>query len=454
MNTGTHNVTVMPEGSLELLSQQEVDRLKETAAGGVHELLRRCALAVLNAGSETDSAKEVFDQFKDFDVQVLQRDHGVKLALNNAPEAAFVEGTMIRGIREMLFAVLRDIVFINNEMIAHGSATAGPDITNRVFNILRNANALKAEDEPSLVVCWGGHSIGREEYEYCKDVGYELGLRLLDICTGCGPGSMKAPMKGATIGHAKQRKAHGRYLGITEPGIIAAEPPNPIVNELVIMPDMEKRLEAFVRTAHAIIIFPGGAGTLEELLFLLGILLHPDNEDLPLPVILAGPETSRTYVEEVDAFIGSTLGAKAQSRYEVILGDPARLASIVKAGVDRVTAYRRENRDAFFYNWGLTIDPEFQRPFIATHEAMATLEIRRDMETHLLAANLRRAYSGVVAGNIRDEGIRAVEKHGPFEISGDSSIMASMDTMLAGFVRDHRMRLPGKPYDPCYRVCR
>ena len=32
---------------------------------------------------------------------------------------------------------------------------------------------------------------------------------------------MKGPMKGATIGHSKQRITDGRYLGITEPGIIA-----------------------------------------------------------------------------------------------------------------------------------------------------------------------------------------------------------------------------------------
>jgi predicted Rossmann-fold nucleotide-binding protein len=32
-----------------------------------------------------------------------------------------------------------------------------------------------------------------------------------------------------------------------------------------------------VRIAHGIIIFPGGVGTAEELLYLLGILMHPDN---------------------------------------------------------------------------------------------------------------------------------------------------------------------------------
>ena len=111
------------------------------------------------------------------------------------------------------------------------------------------------------MVCWGGHSISGVEYDYTKEVGYQLGLRGMDICTGCGPGAMKGPMKGATIAHAKQRIPSGRYLGLSEPGIIAAEAPNPIVNDLVILPDIEKRLEAFVRLGHGIIIFPGGVGT-------------------------------------------------------------------------------------------------------------------------------------------------------------------------------------------------
>lgn len=150
--------------------------------------------------------------------------------------------------------------------------------------------------DTNLVVCWGGHAIGREEYDYTKKVGYELGLRGLNVCTGCGPGAMKGPMKGATIGHAKQRIRTGRYVGITEPGIIAAESPNPIVSNLVIMPDMEKRLEAFVRTGHGMIEFPGGVGTAEEILYLLGILLHPDNAGMPLPVIMTGPKSAEPYL--------------------------------------------------------------------------------------------------------------------------------------------------------------
>lgn len=101
-------------------------------------------------------------------------------------------------------------------------------------------------------------------------------------------------MKGAAVGHAQQRYKEGRFIGMTEPSIIAAEPPNPLVNELIIMPDIEKRLEAFVRIAHGIIIFPGGVGTAEELLYLLGILMNPANKDQVLPLILTGPKRAPT----------------------------------------------------------------------------------------------------------------------------------------------------------------
>jgi predicted Rossmann-fold nucleotide-binding protein len=279
-----------------------------------------------------------------------------------------------------------------------------------------------------------------------------MGLRDLDICTGCGPGAMKGPMKGATIGHAKQRLHRGRYLGITEPGIIAAESPNPIVNELVIMPDIEKRLEAFVRTGHGIVVFPGGAGTAEEILYILGILLHPDNAEIPFPLIFTGPETSREYFVQINQFIHDTLGPEAQQRYKIIVDDPELVAREMQAGIKAVREFRKSRSDAYYYNWGLKIDAEFQRPFPPTHENMRNLSLHKDQPVHLLAANLRRAFSGVVAGNVKEEGMRAIEKYGHFEIHGDKAIMGPMDALLASFVAQSRMKLAGKPYTPCYRV--
>ena len=119
---------------------------------------------------------------------------------------------MIRGIREHLSSIIRDIVYVYNEIQHHKrfDLSTGEGTTNAVFHILRKAGTLKPGRDPSLVVCWGGHSISVEEYKYTKKVGHELGLRNLDICTGCGPGVMKGPMKGATIAHAKQRIVEGQ----------------------------------------------------------------------------------------------------------------------------------------------------------------------------------------------------------------------------------------------------
>jgi pyrimidine/purine-5'-nucleotide nucleosidase len=322
-----------------------------------------------------------------------------------------------------------------------------------VFHILRNARVLRAHETPRLVVCWGGHAIEREEYDYTKVVGYALGLQGLDICTGCGAGAMKGPMKGATVGHAKQRIRTGRYLGLTEPTIIAAESPNPIVNELVILPDMEKRLEAFVRMAHAIIVFPGGVGTAEEILYLLGILLSPVNAAETLPVIFTGPTTSKKYFERMHDFIGATLGPVAQRRYQVILGDPGAVAAAVTSGLKHVRDRRAAEDNAYFFNWALDIGLDFQQPFEATHESMRALELHRDQPAHSLAVNLRRAFSGVVAGNVREAGIARVEKYGPFELQGDAKLIAALGNLLQDFVTERRMRLSEpSAYVPCYRI--
>ena len=403
-----------------------------------------------------DDGKILLERYQQFDIGIVLRERGIKLDVRGAPASAFVNGEMIRGIREHLFAVLRDIVYVDEAIYGSADLDLGSSdgVTDAVFHILRNAQILRPQQNPNIVVCWGGHSIARPEYNYTKSVGYELGLRGLDICTGCGPGAMKGPMKGATIGHAKQRIASSRYLGFSEPGIIAAESPNPICNELVILPDIEKRLEAFVRVGHGIVVFPGGPGTAEEILYLLGILLHPANSHVPFPFIFTGPESARDYFTQIDRFIGSALGAEAQTRYQIIIDEPETVAQTMADDIRSVREFRKTHGDAYYFNWLLKIDHEFQQPFAPTHANMRQLNLHKNQPAHLLAAQLRRAFSGIVAGNVKADGIRAIEQHGPFEIAGDADIMASMDALLESFVQQHRMKLPGKAYTPCYTILR
>ncbi|MGH8031161.1 MAG: nucleotide 5'-monophosphate nucleosidase PpnN [Luteimonas sp.] len=446
------NARIHPRGGLDVLSRDEVAQLKDASSGGMHDLLRRCALAVLTSGSASDDPRAAQELYPEFEIQVLQQDRGVRIDLFNAPAMAFVDGEIIRGVAELLFAVVRDLAYtaieLGPEYAADLQSSSG--LTNAVFGLLRNARLLQPAD-PNLVVCWGGHSIGREEYEYTKDVGYELGLRGLDICTGCGPGAMKGPMKGATIAHAKQRRRRTRYIGITEPGIIAAESPNPIVNHLVIMPDIEKRLEAFVRLGHGIIVFPGGVGTAEEILYLLGILLREDNANVPFPLILTGPIASAAYFEQIDRFIRLTLGDAAASRYDIIVGEPDSVAKRMAAGIARVREHRIAQKDSFFFNWSLAIPLTFQQPFVPTHAAMAALDLHHGRKPHELAADLRRAFSGIVAGNVKEDGMRRIEQFGPFQIHGDPGMMQALDALLRAFVEQRRMKIAGE-YRPCYQI--
>ncbi len=453
MNKNTEITRLTPHGHMDILSQLEVSQLKRGSDDdSLYDTFRRCSLAVLNVDSKTDDAREVLEFFSDFEIRVVQQERGLKLEIENAPQNAFVDGQVITGIQEQLFAVLRDVSYVKNKIASNRifDMDTSEGITNSVFHILRNARTLIPETNPNLVVCWGGHSIERTEYDYCKRVGYQLGLRGLNICTGCGPGAMKASMKGATIGHSKQRIRKGRYVGLTEPGIIAAESPNPIVNELVILPDIEKRLEAFVRTGHGIIVFPGGVGTAEEILFLLGILLNPENHHIPFPLILTGPPAAREYFEQIDEFVKLTLGHDAQEYYSIIIDDPVKVAREIAAGLESVRNFRREHSDAYYFNWILNIDHQFQQPFAPSHENVAALNITRDQPLHLLAADLRRAFSAIVAGNVKHDGIRIIEEQGPFEVSGELEIMRSLDGLLRSFVEQKRMKIPGKAYTPCY----
>jgi predicted Rossmann-fold nucleotide-binding protein len=450
----TVDAAVRPEGSLEVMSQLEVDQLRSSGEGGLYTLLRRCMLAVLNSGSQIDDARAMLDTFANFELGFIRQDRGLKLSLQNAPGEAFVDGKMIRGIRELLFAVLRDIVYTRNEIIDNSrfDLQSGSGITDAVFHIVRNAGLLQLPASVDLVVCWGGHAISRAEYDYTKLVGYEVGLRGLNVCTGCGPGAMKGPMKGATIGHAKQRIRDGNYVGITEPGIIAAESPNPIVNSLVIMPDMEKRLEAFVRVGHGVIVFPGGVGTAEEILYLLGILLHPDNQGQPMPMIMTGPASAEPYFTQIDEFIGATLGEQARQRYSIIIDEPREVARKMRDGLEAVQDFRTQHGDAYYFNWRLAIEEQFQQPFTSTHAAMNALEIDEDLPSHVLAANLRRVFSAIVSGNVREDTAALIEKEGPFEINGSARIMGLLDELLAAFVDQKRMKISAGDYSPCYRV--
>ena len=80
---------VSPRGSLELLSQREVAELRTGPDERLLDLFRRCALAVLNTGSDSDDAAAIFARYADFEIDIEQRTRGLRLKVRNAPASAY-----------------------------------------------------------------------------------------------------------------------------------------------------------------------------------------------------------------------------------------------------------------------------------------------------------------------------------------------------------------------------
>lgn len=445
--------SIRPRQYLSLLSHQEIKSLMATSEE-FYRVFRQCVLAVLNSGSVTDDGTELVQRFADFELRLVKESRGIKLELFNAPASAFVNGVMIQGIQDHVFAALRDVVYCQFDQrdFLRNACQDSKEATEAVFRVLRNASVLRSNEMPNLVVCWGGHAISREEYDFTKDVGYHLGLRGLNIVTGCGVGAMKGPMKGAAVAHAKQKYKNGRYIGITEPGIIAAEPPNSMVSELVIMPDIEKRLEAFVRLGHAIVIFPGGPGTAEEILYVLSIMMQVENQEQVLPIIFACDEPHRAYFESMDYFLRQCLGDEVADYYTIISGDVQYIAETVRETIQQVQRYRLSTKESYSYNWQLYIPHALQQPFLPTHENMAALALYREMPKDQLCINLRAAFSGIVAGNVKASGIEQVKEKGPYQLHADEYIGQLLNGLLEDFIAQGRMSL-GKNYKPSFTVC-
>lgn len=95
----TVSATISPRDHLSLLSQAEVNMLTDHSDSGLYDLLRRCALAVLNSGSKDDDGYTLLEKWPDFDIRVEGFERGIRLVIENAPSNAFVEDSIISGTR-------------------------------------------------------------------------------------------------------------------------------------------------------------------------------------------------------------------------------------------------------------------------------------------------------------------------------------------------------------------
>ncbi|MCB1880664.1 MAG: DUF4478 family protein, partial [Gammaproteobacteria bacterium] len=136
MDYAVVDALITPHGHLDILSKMEVSKLLDNTQGGLYSLFRNCSLAVLSSGSYLDDGKELLERYPGFDIRVVQEERGIKLKVTDAPAGAFVDGRMIKGINEHLFSVLRDVIYVADEIKGNPNFdlddSAG--VTNAVFH--------------------------------------------------------------------------------------------------------------------------------------------------------------------------------------------------------------------------------------------------------------------------------------------------------------------------------
>jgi predicted Rossmann-fold nucleotide-binding protein len=412
-----------------------------------------CLLAALCVGYKSADGQRINNvaQLRDitgFDAKLFgsKTENIESLQLNNVPSHAVIraEGGLVLRPRyqQLIRAVLQALVVdhqtptesLKNALVSQLPLASASTLS--VLHTLIGAGVVNgplyirsdsgAEDLISLdgikrhsVAFWGGGSISGEEYDYSASVGKAIMAKLQRIdesdqaanddsdahftaITGSGPGVMKGPM----MGLKKSDHEDERYqcLGLSQTSIIAVEAPNHHVDKLVIFHDMEKRLEAFMRTGQGLVVFPGGIGTLEEILYLLSVTLHAENEhNAAVPVIFTGPDSASEYYGHITTFLAKVAGSEAADYVNdrLVIGSAKSVANAVVASLVDRDRQREQNgvEDRFdpLFDHHITIPEISQHPYSPSAENIQSLnsfferQQGHDVETRkeVVAARLR-----------------------------------------------------------------
>lgn len=135
-----------------------------------------------------------------------------------------------------------------------------------MYDIIADVENLLTEMETEYyrVCIFGSARIGEESpiYKHVEELASALAQHGVDIVTGGGPGLMEAANKGARTGNLGGTRSIG--LPIELPFESDANSHLDVKNQ---HRRFSSRLDEFMRLTHAVIVVPGGIGTLLELFY-------------------------------------------------------------------------------------------------------------------------------------------------------------------------------------------
>ncbi len=164
----------------------------------------------------------------------------------------------------------------------------------QLYDIVADMDSLLTEMETDFyrVCIFGSARIGPDSkiYKQVEDLAEGLAKNGLDVVTGGGPGLMEAANKGA-----KKSSQGGRSLGLTIELPFESDA-NSHLDVKSQHRRFSSRLDEFMRLSHAVVVVPGGIGTLLELFYTWQLMQV--NHIKPRPfLLLAVDDTWTTFMD-------------------------------------------------------------------------------------------------------------------------------------------------------------
>ncbi|MGE3279051.1 MAG: pyrimidine/purine nucleotide monophosphate nucleosidase domain-containing protein [Candidatus Altimarinota bacterium] len=393
--------------------------------------------------SNRDDVVHLRDKFAKMTVGTKREGTNFLLSLEQVPNGVTFDGKQLtRSQQDLITEVIRDTILTPDL-----SPRATPEeITAFTHDMAKRAGILDLDSGDSRVrtFIWGGHTIPPDEYAFAKEVGYWDGLRGMELITGSGAGVMRAPFVGASSGYRKQRLNDRKFIGFTEQGILAGEAPNTLLSTLCVFPDIEKRMEAFIRASHRGRVHPGGTGTMEEITTFLGMKMHPKNEGLSYPFDLV-ERPNGEYMKRLQEFFRICFSDALDGLMDFRVETPQdyhRHVDATNQGLDTTRLWNHE----------LYIPPEIQKPFEVTFDSMEALDLSREQDPFQLVVNLRRFFSGMVYLVVKNP--KMVDSWGKDrpKIKGDKKIIREVDELVRWFNDQKRLKMELKLTQLPYRI--
>lgn len=241
------------------------------------------------------------------------------------------------------------------------------DVRDRLKGLLDEYVALDAElrklEDTEFRVCIFGSARIRPE-----DPAYQVVCRLakslaglgVDIVTGGGPGLMEAANRGVQEAKNERSKSYGLPIELPR----SVEVPNKHLDIKSQHKRFSSRLDEFMRLSHAVIVAPGGIGTVLELMYVWQLLQVGMIERRPLILLDQGFWSGLIVWMRNQQLRRGFIGAHDLDHVHLI-DSPKEVVKVIRAAVEE---YKRSHE--------LTVEemPEDQRGPLAGHLMRAAVE--------------------------------------------------------------------------------